>query len=637
MYVIPYFCFMSFIHKLPDSLANKIAAGEVVQRPESAIKELVENAIDAGATEISIVVKNAGKTLMFVRDNGSGMNEEDAKLCFQRHATSKIFTSEDLDRIITLGFRGEALAAIASVAQIELKTRIEGEDLGTIVKIDNGEIIEVDKISCEKGTTISVKNLFFSVPARRKFLKANSTEFKHVAEVIQKFALCYPNVTFTFSDDDTLILNLQSKSLDDRINDLYGVDFIKGLIPYQTSGEGITVTGYIGKPNFSKRTKADQYFFLNGRYISSKNLSHAVFTGYEHLLDAQSYPPYILFIQIDPEKVDVNVHPTKSEVKFDDETYIYKLLQEGTRLALKSLNLTPTLNINFNETGEGVLAALKYSLPAFENNSNDTAFKQINEFQNDELNLKEGKSFSGGSELVRKMFDELQNNNVLQNSTNTNKKLKDDLLISSPERIFFQESSRSDNEADRGWILQLHNKYILTQIRSGLMIIDQHVAHERILYEKALKMMNSAIPMSQQLLFPIELTLTPVEQALVRELRKYLLGLGFEFNLSDSGKIKIIGVPNDVRPGLETTIFREIIQQYIEYEQLGESDSKDMIAASFGCKGAIKAGDKLTEKEQRTLIDELFATSMPYVCPHGRPIVTKIELSELDRRFGRTS
>ncbi|MFZ1572297.1 MAG: DNA mismatch repair endonuclease MutL [Chlorobiota bacterium] len=628
---------MSFIHKLPDSLANKIAAGEVVQRPESAIKELVENAIDAGATEISIVVKNAGKTLMFVRDNGSGMNEEDAKLCFQRHATSKIFTSEDLDRIITLGFRGEALAAIASVAQIELKTRIEGEDLGTIVKIDNGEIIEVDKISCEKGTTISVKNLFFSVPARRKFLKANSTEFKHVAEVIQKFALCYPNVTFTFSDDDTLILNLQSKSLDDRINDLYGVDFIKGLIPYQTSGEGITVTGYIGKPNFSKRTKADQYFFLNGRYISSKNLSHAVFTGYEHLLDAQSYPPYILFIQIDPEKVDVNVHPTKSEVKFDDETYIYKLLQEGTRLALKSLNLTPTLNINFNETGEGVLAALKYSLPAFENNSNDTAFKQINEFQNDELNLKEGKSFSGGSELVRKMFDELQNNNVLQNSTNTNKKLKDDLLISSPERIFFQESSRSDNEADRGWILQLHNKYILTQIRSGLMIIDQHVAHERILYEKALKMMNSAIPMSQQLLFPIELTLTPVEQALVRELRKYLLGLGFEFNLSDSGKIKIIGVPNDVRPGLETTIFREIIQQYIEYEQLGESDSKDMIAASFGCKGAIKAGDKLTEKEQRTLIDELFATSMPYVCPHGRPIVTKIELSELDRRFGRTS
>ncbi len=628
---------MSFIHKLPDSLANKIAAGEVVQRPESAIKELVENAIDAGATEISIVVKNAGKTLMFVRDNGSGMNEEDAKLCFQRHATSKIFTSEDLDRIITLGFRGEALAAIASVAQIELKTRIEGEDLGTIVKIDNGEIIEVDKISCEKGTTISVKNLFFSVPARRKFLKANSTEFKHVAEVIQKFALCYPNVTFTFSDDDTLILNLQSKSLDDRINDLYGVDFIKGLIPYQTSGEGITVTGYIGKPNFSKRTKADQYFFLNGRYITSKNLSHAVFTGYEHLLDAQSYPPYILFIQIDPEKVDVNVHPTKSEVKFDDETYIYKLLQEGTRLALKSLNLTPTLNINFNETGEGVLAALKYSLPAFENNSNDTAFKQINEFQNDELNLKEGKSFSGGSELVRKMFDELQNNNVLQNSTNTNKKLKDDLLISSPERIFFQESSRSDNEADRGWILQLHNKYILTQIRSGLMIIDQHVAHERILYEKALKMMNSAIPMSQQLLFPIELTLTPVEQALVRELRKYLLGLGFEFNLSDSGKIKIIGVPNDVRPGLETTIFREIIQQYIEYEQLGESDSKDMIAASFGCKGAIKAGDKLTEKEQRTLIDELFATSMPYVCPHGRPIVTKIELSELDRRFGRTS
>ena len=628
---------MSFIHKLPDSLANKIAAGEVVQRPESAIKELVENAIDAGATEISIVVKNAGKTLMFVRDNGSGMNEEDAKLCFQRHATSKIFTSEDLDRIITLGFRGEALAAIASVAQIELKTRIEGEDLGTIVKIDNGEIIEVDKISCEKGTTISVKNLFFSVPARRKFLKANSTEFKHVAEVIQKFALCYPNVTFTFSDDDTLILNLQSKSLDDRINDLYGVDFIKGLIPYQTSGEGITVTGYIGKPNFSKRTKADQYFFLNGRYISSKNLSHAVFTGYEHLLDAQSYPPYILFIQIDPEKVDVNVHPTKSEVKFDDETYIYKLLQEGTRLALKSLNLTPTLNINFNETGEGVLAALKYSLPAFENNSNDTAFKQINEFQNDELNLKEGKSFSGGSELVRKMFDELQNNNVLQNSTNTNKKLKDDLLISSPERIFFQESSRSDNEADRGWILQLHNKYILTQIRSGLMIIDQHVAHERILYEKALKMMNSAIPMSQQLLFPIELTLTPVEQALVRELRKYLLGLGFEFNVSDSGKIKKIGVPNDVRPRLETTIFREIIQQYIEYEQLGESDSKDMIAASFGCKGAIKAGDKLTEKEQRTLIDELFATSMPYVCPHGRPIVTKIELSELDRRFGRTS
>lgn len=635
---------MSRIHRLPESLANKIAAGEVVQRPESVIKEVVENALDAGATQVSVVVRNAGKSLIYVADNGAGMDEQDAQNAFLRHATSKISTSEDLDRIMTLGFRGEALAAIAAVAQVEMKTRQEHEELGTLVRVENGQILEVTKTACEKGTSLAIKNLFFSVPARRKFLKSNATEFKHIVETMQRFALCYPHVAFTLNDDDSLAMSVTPGTLEERITALYNPEMMNAFLPFRAEGTGITATGYIGRPNFARKSKSDQYLFLNGRYISSKLLSHAVFTGYEHLMDAQSYPPYIIFLDVDPERVDVNVHPTKAEVKFDDENAIYHLLQEGTRATLREFNLTPAMTMPAQETAESVIAALRFALPQYDRPEKFPAAPQQGERPAPPSSgpasdrpwprERSGAATPMGGELMRKLFGEPERAAGVPSSEQGRGN-----GAAQGSGITMQQEVRPLDEGteERSGLWQIHNKYILSQIRSGIMIIDQHVAHERILYERALESMKAALPMSQQLLFPLEMKTTPAEYALVRELRSDLLALGFDVALEKGERVAIQGVPNDVRPGQEGAILRELLDQYQEYQRMGMTDQRDLIAASFACRASIKAGDSLSESEMLNLIEQLFSTSMPYVCPHGRPIVIRIDLGELDRRFGRTS
>jgi DNA mismatch repair protein MutL len=645
---------MSRIHKLPDSLANKIAAGEVVQRPESVVKELVENALDAGTTEVAVVIRNAGKSLIYVADNGGGMDEADAQTAFLRHATSKIATQDDLDRIITLGFRGEALAAIAAVAQVELKTRQEGDELGTMVRVENGQIIDVGKTACERGTSIAIKNLFFSVPARRKFLKSNATEFKHIVEVMQRFALCYPNVAFTLSDDDSSVMSVTPGTLEERISAIYNAEMMNALLPFETEGDGIRARGFIGRPNFARKSKSDQYMFLNGRYISSKLLSHAVFTGYEHLMDAQSYPPYVIFLEVDPERVDVNVHPTKAEVKFDDENTIYHLLQEGTRSALRRHNLTPAMTMPAGETAESVIAALRFALPQYDRAEQFPASpapprppagggaiggSPVPAFREERRG-----SAGMSSDMLRQLFGgpaEATTGGAAQRAQGAPPEVTGDLFASPSEAhgITIQQEVRPvDKDAEeQSGLWQIHNKYIMSQIRSGVMIIDQHVAHERILYEQALRSMNAAMPMSQQLLFPLEMKTSPVEFALLREIRSDLMALGFDISLERGERVLIQGVPNDVRPGQEGAILRELLDQYQEYQRLGMTDQRDLIAASFACRASIKAGDPLSEPEMLNLIEQLFSTSMPYVCPHGRPIVIRIDLAELDRRFGRTS
>ena len=661
---------MGIINRLPESIANKIAAGEVVQRPASVVKELVENAVDAGATEITVMVKNAGKSLIFIGDNGSGMTEEDARIAFERHATSKITVQEDLDRILTLGFRGEALAAIASVGQVELKTRREDEELGSMVRVENGELIEIAKTACEKGTSISVKNLFFSVPARRKFLKSNATEFKHIAEVMQAFALSYPAVSFAFSDDSSLVFHVQAGTLEERIRAIYNDEMMNALLPFKAEGEGIRVTGFIGRPNFARKSRADQYLFMNGRTITSKLLSHAVFTGYEHLLDKQGYPPYVLFLELDPERVDVNVHPAKSEVKFDDEQTIYALLQDATRRTLREHNLTPGMVLPEKETGEEVIAALRYALPNFDraerfpqesspvgrpSGSGGPGISGGSGSRRDDLpppsrHEKESRS-AGSGDLFRSLFIDPYDASKGAGEQDSVPPPTDpmppasgaahteDLFEGGDDGYTIPQQIRKINDKDddvRVGIWQIHNKYIISQIRSGIMIVDQHVAHERILYEEALKSMDTAMPMSQQLLFPLEVKLASAEYALVRELRNDLNALGFEISLEREGKVGVYGVPNDVRPGQEGAILRELLDQYREYQQMGKTDQRDLLAASFACRASIKAGDPLSEKEMLSLIEQLFSTSMPYVCPHGRPIVIRIDLAELDRRFGRT-
>lgn len=650
---------MSLIHKLPDALANKIAAGEVVQRPESVVKELVENSLDAGATRVSVVVRNAGKSLIFIADDGAGMDEEDAQTSFLRHATSKISTQDDLDRIVTLGFRGEALAAISAVAQVEMKTRTKDQELGTLVRAENGEIIEIGKTACDRGTSIAVKNLFFSVPARRKFLKSNATEFKHIVEVMQRFALCYPEVTFTLSDDETVVMNVAASTIEERIRALYNTEMMNALLPIEADEEGIKVRGFVGRPNFARRSKSDQYMFLNGRHIASKLLSHAVYTGYEHLMDAQSYPPYILFLEIDPERVDVNVHPTKSEVKFDDETMIYALLQNATRRTLSAHNLTPAMNLpQPGETADSVIAALRYALPNYDRAEKFPTADPLrpshesrdpNESRLPPSISRGGSSGSGGinHDLLRQLFGDPSQQGTTASSTID--AFRGDASISggdsslgeaaSPGVTIHQEvrSVEDDEAEDRAGIWQIHNKYIISQIRSGIMIVDQHVAHERILYERALETMKRSLPMSQQLLFPLEMKIAPAEYALVRELRTDLTSLGFDIALEKGERVMIHGVPNDVRPGQEGAILRELLDQYLEYQQMGNTDQRDLVAASYACRASIKAGDRLSEPEMLNLIEQLFSTSMPYVCPHGRPIVIRIDLGELDRRFGRTS
>lgn len=650
---------MSIIQKLPDSLANKIAAGEVVQRPESVVKELVENSLDAGATEIAVVIRNAGKTLIYIADNGCGMTEDDARIAFERHATSKIASQEDLDRISTLGFRGEAMAAIAAVAQVELKTRQNGEELGTLVRVENGRILESSKTACERGTSIAVRNLFFSVPARRKFLKSNATEFKHIVEVMQRFALCYPDVTFTLSDDDLLVMNVKGGTLEERIRAIYNDEMLNALLPFEADGDGIRATGYIGRPNFARKSRADQYLFLNGRYIASRLLSHAVYTGYEHLMDAQNYPPYVIFLQIDPERVDVNVHPTKSEVKFDDENAIYRILQEGTRNTLSQHNLVPAMRLPNNETGESLVAALRFALPNYDRaekfpsapispqpSSQPSGERWGNERQpgpapeRPPAAERSSSPSSMSGDMLRQLFGEpggsaqmpMQSQNVVETRQDpASGEVQTGSIYHQQERSFEDESAEG-----RGGLWQVHNKYILSQLRSGLMIIDQHVAHERILYEQALRSLEAAMPMSQQLLFPLEMKISPAEYALLREIRSDLTALGFEISLERGEKLIIHGVPNDVRSGQEGAILRELLDQYEEYQRMGMTGQRDLIAASFACRASIKAGDPLTEPEMLNLIEQLFSTSMPYVCPHGRPIVIRIDLAELDRRFGRT-
>lgn len=655
---------MGVIQRLPEALANRIAAGEVVQRPASVIKELVENSIDAGATEVAVSIKNAGKTLIFVADNGSGMSEEDARLAFERHATSKIRSQDDLDRIMTLGFRGEALAAIASVAQVELRTRREEDDLGTLIRVENGGVLEVSKTAAERGTAITVKNLFFSVPARRKFLKSNATEFKHIAELMQAVALSNPEVAFTFSDDNTLVMDVKSGSIEERISTVYNPELMNALLPFEAEAEGLRIHGFIGRPNFARKSRADQYLFMNGRIISSKLLSHAVYTGYEHLLDKQSYPPYLLFLELDPERVDVNVHPAKNEVKFDDEQGIYALLQEATRGTLSRHDLTPGLHLapegsSESETGENVIAALRYALPNFEkatefperkeSQSRESLSRDTSMGESSRASKDEGTGSDG--DLFRALFIDPYGSGT--GAGNTGRPDAIPPLENLPEQAHpayhgpveseanpSSENRLSDDDSgdiERVGMWQVHNKYIITQIRSGIMIVDQHVAHERILYEQALGSFERNMPMSQQLLFPLELRLPPAELALVNELRSNLSSLGFEIGVDPAGKVSIMGVPIDVRSGQEESILKELLDQYREYQQMGKTDQREMLAASFACRASIKAGDYLSEEEMLSLVEQLFSTSMPYVCPHGRPVVTRIDLKELDRRFGRTS
>jgi DNA mismatch repair protein MutL len=618
------------IHILEAEIANKIAAGEVVQRPASAVKELIENALDAGAKKVTIIVKDAGKTLMQVVDDGEGMSAEDALLAFQRHATSKIASAQDLEAIVTLGFRGEALASIAAVSQVELKTRQPASDLGTVIRIEGNELKEQAPSAAEPGTSITVKNLFYNTPGRRNFLKTRNTELKNISDVVTRMAIAFPEIGWAYVSDDEQLLDLKPKDVEGRLADLFGERQFRSLVKLKEASDFLTLEGFIGKPDFARKSRSEQFLFINRRYVINRALNHAVFQAYEHLMVKGAFPFYVLNLTIDPHRIDVNVHPSKLEVKFENESAIYRFVLTAVRKTLGEHDLVPSVTFGVGQTTSGPDAHLRFlQTERMQTNLGDI----LPPVQGETPDIDLGRVFRN---VERRIGDDvLQKDGEATFPTDLTKPAP-----TIPERIVQHKPIGSAAEQlsvqDGKPIWQVQNKYILSQIRTGLLIVDQHVAHERILYEKALSNFENSLPTTQQLLFPQTVQLSASDYSLAKELVPHLEKLGFDLKPFGKNTVVIEGIPADVRAGSESKILQDVLDEYRNNEHAQQIDARDNLAKSFACKAAIKAGDRLTTTEMLILIDQLFATQMPYVCPHGRPIVVKISVDELDRRFGRT-
>lgn len=614
---------MGLIKKLPDRVANKIAAGEVVQRPASVVKELLENAIDAGADDIVVIVKDAGKTLIQVVDNGCGMAQDDAVQAFERFATSKISDVEDLENLHTLGFRGEALASIAAVAQVELKTKRREDAVATLVRIEGGLLQETAAAQGVDGTSVSVRNLFFNIPARRKFLKSNATEFKHIYETVQAQALIHTDIAFRLISDGEEIFRFQHESLIERLSAFFGKEFSDGLIEVSGGNSLLSLKGYIGKPAMTKRSKNEQFLFINERVVQSRLIAHAVAQAFGELLEERQQPFFCLHLTLPPKHIDVNVHPSKMEVKFEDERNVYNLVYAIVRDAVRQIDYAPSVKVEAKPDVLTLPRPMNFS-PA------EPEFVGLSKrlrYDTDERDVRTTQALYQDY----RTFNERSLENWAEHCSAAHK------TTSAPQQLIFpSDNTPPEEKTSERLVWQIHNKYILTQIKSGLMIIDQHVAHERILYERALAIMNSGVPHSQQLLFPQRIELKPWEAEILEQIHDDLVQLGFSFRMFGRHTLLVEGIPPDVRPGSEERILQEILEQYQTYTQTLSLEPRKRLAASYACRSSIMAGDKLSVQEMLVLIDQLFATSMPYICPHGRPIIIKLSLEELDKMFGRT-
>lgn len=593
------------IHVLPEHIVNKIAAGEVIERPASVVKELVENAMDAGADEVIVVIRAGGKELIQIIDNGSGMTPEDAALAFERHATSKIVNWEDLMKVRTFGFRGEALASIASVSDVEIKTKTRQDSIGTFIRFHAGVLAETAPVSVLPGTTVTVKNLFYNVPARRNFLKSETTEYRHIIGVIKKFALACPSVSFSLIHNDENIFQYAPGDLSGRIRDVFGKDIAEILLPVNVEQFGARITGVISKPGFSEKTRGEQYLFLNGRPIYNRTVNYAAFSAYGQSIPKGDKPFFILFLEWSTEDYDVNVHPTKAEVKFRDEQLLYRVIYYAVREALTTSAAIPALG-----TAPAVDVEITPTLPEI------TKPETLPEPTTGSL-FPEQRTLSG--ELLKQKTG--LTITVINPSSGS-------AVTSTPPPP--KSSTYSEHP-----VWQLHNRYIVSQIKSGLAFIDQHVAHERVLYERALDAFERSPIFSQQLLFPQAMDFTHDDFAVLEELIPLLEKLGFVIKKFGRRTIVIEAIPADVRLGNEQSILSEMISYYRENESRS-MDPRDNLAKAYACKSAIKSGDKLSVEEMNSLIDQLFATKFPYVCPHGRPIIVQLSLEELDKRFLRT-
>lgn len=603
----------NIIKLLPDSVANQIAAGEVIQRPASAAKELLENAVDSGATKITLAIKDAGKTLIQVSDNGCGMSEFDARMAFERHATSKISKAADLFSIKTMGFRGEAMASIAAIAQVELKSSTKDEDIGTCIIIEGSEVVNQEPCQCASGTSIQVKNLFFNVPARRNFLKSTNVELRHLNEEFIRISMINPNIEFSYYNNDKLIYKLLQGSLKSRIAALFGNNYNEKLLPIDQVTDLVQISGFIGKPEFAKKTRGEQYFFVNGRFIKHAYLNHAVNNAYTELIPVDSFPSYFIVIDIDPKDIDINIHPTKTEVNFQDARYVYAVLHAAVKQSIGKHSLTPTINFDVNPEVEAVFQTAPSPDLKQPSIQIDPEYNPFNKPTTD----------YSGSSYQHKKPDAENWESLYSDEQKTN--------TSRPERMGF-ENKQVDPDAgfERNKFLQIHNKYIACNVKSGMMVIDQHLAHVRIKYEETLSRLKSSPQNSQQQLFPQNIHLSPDDTQIIKSLLEQLINIGFTLEEAGTNDFVITGVPSDLQDINTASVIETIIENHKASINDLNFDKNVSLARSIAIKSAIKSGTKLDEREMQDIFDSLFMCSVPKVSPDGKNIITIVGITELE-------
>ena len=597
---------LDIIKLLPDSVANQIAAGEVIQRPASVVKELIENAIDAGATQIDLIVKDAGRTFITVIDNGCGMSETDARLCFERHATSKITCADDLFAIKTMGFRGEALASIAAVAQVELTTRRKEDEVGTKIRIEGSKVIEQLPKPASVGTNFTVKNLFFNVPARRNFLKSNEAELRHINEEFFRITIMNPEIGFTFVSNDKELFHLYPGTLKQRIVGLFGKDYDGKLLPVNQITESVTIDGFIVKPEFSKKTRGEQYFFVNRRFIKHAYLHHAVENAYKELIPQDCFPGYFLDIQIDPKEIDINIHPTKTEVNFIDVKLIYAIMHSAVRKAIGQNNLAPTFDFDINpnmgiDFGEASRMDRPVIQPKVDFDPNFNPFK-ISPIRHQQQNWRIA----------------YEDNNDTVATTRIDEKINDNQQFEEEQKSLF---------------IQLQQSYIVTAVKSGILVVDQHLAHERILYEKYLKEMATEVNASQQELFPHHISLNINDASILKGMRPELEKIGFRIEAMNNTTFIINGTPIDCKGSDAVSLIEKILEDYKTNNVGNQLDRKLNLARSLASQMAVKAGQALSAMEMQDIIDRLFGCTVAEVSPSGKKIFTIINADDIKTRL----
>lgn len=619
------------ISVLPDAVANQIAAGEVIQRPASAVKELMENAIDAGATFIRLIVKDAGRTLIQVVDDGKGMSPTDARLSFERHATSKIRVSDDLWSLTTMGFRGEALASIAAVAQVELKSRREEDTIGTLVYVEGSQVTSQEACAAPKGTSISMKNLFYNVPARRNFLKSDGVEFRHILEEFERISFANASIGFSLFHNGNEMYRLEAGAQDEsraalkqRILALYGMPYNQRLVPVDEDAGIVKISGFVIKPEFAKKTRGEQFFFLNKRFIRNAYLHHAVQSAFEQLLPSGHFPGYFIFLETDPKTIDVNIHPTKTEVKFEDERSIYAVLRSTIKKSLGQYNISPT--IDFNQE-------MSMEIPYL---SKDTQIRMPEIKVDPEFNPFKTSTGSGGSNNRTTESHNQQNWETMfsQHMHSNNQGLPSAEVIPDVQTQLHAPSEKPVDSNASFW--QLHERYILSALKNGVLVIDQQRAHERVLYERYIQGIARQTVQVQQKLFPDTVEFTPTMAYLVESQLGALQAIGFDIHPFGSNTFVVHGVPSGTEEFSTPKLLEEVISTFKENDQELHLKPLENIARSLAKQASIKSGKHLSTSEMQSLVDELFGCEQPSFCPSGKPVFVNFSIEEIDKRLKRS-